>query len=775
MPRPLTPLVGRERELASAQALLRRDDVRLLTITGPGGIGKTRLAIEIGRSETETYAEGVVFVPLAVVSDADQVAIAVVRALGLQEVVDVTGRDSLVAVLRGSTTLLMLDNFEHIVAAAPLLTDLLATCPRLKIIVTSRALLRLTGEFALPVPPLVLPDRDSDHSLAEVSQSPAVRLFVARARALTPAFALSDQTAQPVATICRHLDGLPLAIELAAAQAAVLPPAALLARIQARLPLPVTGPRDAPTRLRTISDAIAWSYGLLTNDEQRLFRWISVFVGGFALDAAEAIGTAFDGDRSLAVSVLDGLSSLVDKSLLQQAAWEGDARFSMLETIRAFASEQLAENDESDAIGDAHATWALALAEPAELAAALPGRERQLRRLEVEHANLLAALAWLDRRGDTERLLRLTAAMADYWLAFSQVREGRDWLERALTRAPAVPSPARGRAQISLGRLLMQFGEVERADRLLTEGIAALRADVDAPVTAFAIARQATVANQLGEHERAERLLTQALGLTAKIDDVAIANTITGTVLANLGVAAHGRGDLDLAWARHEQALHVCREHGYTFGIARSLRDLGDVDRDRGDFAGSLASYRACLELRGAHTDLRVVVDALEGTALAAAAWRQPAQAARLLGAAEALREQCGGAFVVQTDIAAHERAMAAIRAALDELDIRAAWHAGRGLGVAGAIAEIQAVAPSQESAGQVNLNAVKLSPREQEILRLLVKGLPDRAIAEALFLSVRTVEAHVARILAKLGVRTRTAAVSAAIAAKLVDPTPTP
>ena len=773
LPALLTPLLGRERELALAEALLRRDDVRLLTITGPGGIGKTRLAIEIGRAAIESYADGVVFVPLAVVSDPEQVAIAVVRALGLQEALGVAGRDTLVSVLRDATTLLLLDNFEHLLAAAPLLTDLLIACPRLRIVVTSRALLRVSGEYALPVPPLVLPSADADHSLAGVFRFPAVRLFVDRVWALMPTFALSDETALLVVAICRHLDGLPLAIELAAAQAAVLPPAALLARIQARLSLPVAGPRDAPTRLRTISDAVAWSYQLLTPDEQRLLRRISVFTGGFGLDAAEAIGTVGCGSalpHSTTVSVLDGLASLVDKSLLRQVTWEGDARFDMLETIRAFAADQLETSDDANTTRDAHATWALALAEPAELAAAMPGRERQLRRLEVDHANLLAALTWLDRRADTERLLRLTASLGSYWLAYSHAREGREWLERALARAPEASSSARGRASISLGGLLPLFGEVERADRLLADGIDALDADVNAPVIALALVRRAGGANQLGKHSRAEHLLNEALDLTTTIHDVAIARTLSATVLANLGVAAHGRGDFNRASALHKQALDICREHGYTFGVVRCLRDLGDVNRDRGDFAGALACYRECVELLGEQRDLRVVVDALEGTALAAAAWGQPARAARYLGAAEALREQYGGAFILPTDLAAHERVLTAIRSALDEAELRAGWLAGRRTGVAGAIAELQTLTPAADTARGGDPAAVKLSPREPEVLRLLVTGLPDRAIAQALFLSVRTVEAHVAHILTKLGVRTRTAAVGVALAAGLVE-----
>ena len=837
LPAPLTPLLGREREVALAVALLRRADVRLLTITGPGGIGKTRLAIELGRSEASAYPDGVVFVPLAVVSDPNQVAEAIARALGVQESIEAAGREGLVGALRDAVALLILDNFEHILEAAPLLTELLAVSPGLKVVVTSRSLLRLAGEFALPVPPLVLPDADEDQPLVEVRQTPAVQLFVDRIQAVSPGFALTDETAVVVGRICRHLDGLPLAIELAAAQAAVLPPVALFARIQAQLPLPVSGPRDAPARLRTITDAVAWSYDLLTSDEQRFFRRMSVFVGGFGLDAAEAVGGLlegqsyrFEGDSpgglrgsalraegergrdgdgktgrrkggkeqttfspspphgdsrvplkasALSPSFVDSamalevLASLVDKSLVQQQSWEGEARFVMLETIRVFAWNQLVASGEAEAVRAVHASWVLFLAEPAEMAVAVPGQERRLRRLEIDQPNLIAALTWLDRQGNTEGLLRLAAAYGGIALANGRFREGRDWLERVLARAPAGPSPVRGRALISLGRLVSLFDEVDRADALLTEGIAAMDPKLDALVVAFGLIRQGAVANQLGKHDRAEHLLNQALVLVDDIYDPVTANIVAGTVLGNLGVAAQCLGDLDLARTRYEQALVISRENNHSFGIVRYLRDLGDVDRDRGDYVAALASYKQCLDVLNWQVEPRVLVDVLEGAALAAAAWQEPVKAARLLGAAEVLRDGYGGAFMVPTDVVAHQRTLAVVRSALNEAAIQVAWEAGRAFSVSDAIAEVQALSPPEEVATFANTvgRDIKLSARELDVLRLLVAGHSDREIAEALYLSVRTIEAHVARILGKLGVRTRTAAVGAALTAGVIEP----
>lgn len=762
-PASLTPLVGREQELALAENLLRREDVRLLSITGPGGIGKTRLAVEICRSLAESFPDGIAFIPLAAISEPDQVAGAIQQSLGIPGTVATGAHESLIAVLQDANALLVLDNFEHVLDAAPLLIELLAACEQLKILVTSRALLRLSGEYALPVPPLMLPDLEALQSLDELSRSPSVQLFVDRVRATNPAFSLSDETGLLAAGICRHLDGLPLAIELAAAQAAVLPLNALLGRIQDRLPLPVTGPRDAPARLRTINDAIAWSYELLTDGEKRLFRRIGIFAGGFALDAAEQVTE--DG------TTLEGLSSLIEKSLLRREERDGDPRFVLLETIRAFAWDQLIASGEADLIGAAHAAWVLELAERHELSFLMPEGERHLQRMETEHPNLLAALNWFERRGNNEGLLRLAAALGGFWIAHNHYREGRDWLDLALARTPTDSSFARGRAELGLGRIISQFGEVERADRLLAEGIARLDPNRDAAWTAFALTRQGTLANQLGNHPRAERLLSEALALASVVPDAALAAAITDTTMANLGVAAHCLGDLDRAISLHEETLRIRRERGYTLGIIRSLRDLGDVERDRGDHVRALEHYRGALELMGDQPDLRVVVDALVGAAMAAVAWQRPQHAARLLGAAEKFREQHGGEFIVPADRMAHERTLAGIHAVLNDSDIAAAWADGRQLTVSAAIEATRGVTPPEDTAKPVATSAVILSPRETEVLGLLVAGLPDRAIADALYVSVRTVEAHVARILNKLGVRTRTAAVGAAIVAGLIDP----
>ncbi|MGH2561326.1 MAG: ATP-binding protein [Thermomicrobiales bacterium] len=788
LPVPLTSLVGRERDVALALALLDRHDVRLLTLTGSGGIGKTRLALQIAANLAGAFADGVRFVSLATILDPGLVATTIARSLGIQPAGDAIVRDALVAALGDRQALLVFDNFEQVLTAAPLLTDLLTFCPHLKMLVTSRTLLRVGGEHALPVPPLDLPAQHTIPSLENLKQFAAVQLFAHRASAVASDFALTETTASLVADICQRLDGLPLAIELAAAQSVVLPPAALLARIQARLPLPGAGLLDAPDRQRTMHDTVAWSYDLLSDEEQTLFRRVGIFVGGFSLDAADFVsggqesGARGQGehaapsptpDSRFLTPTLDLLASLVDKSLLRQAAWEGEPRFTMLETIRAFAVEQLVARDEFDAVSDAHAGWCLDLAERSELARRLPAGERQLRRLEADHANLRTALDWLDRRGDAERLLRLAAALGGFWHAHSHYREGRIWLERALAVETQASDDLRARALVELGGLLALQSETDRAEQILTESVAVLREYGDAAAAAIALIRLGGIADHRGHYSQAERLLEEALSQAAAIQDSEYAAIVTGWALANLGVAAQGQGRFDVARMRHEESLQICREHGYLLGVIRSLRDLGDLARDQGDFGGSVAFYRECLSLLGEHGDVRVVVDVLEGSARAAAAWHQPEQAARLLGAAEALREEIGAAFIVPTDRAAHERTVAIIRASLGEHGLQAAWSIGRGRGLASAIAEMQAMSSPAVADVAVDHAGITLSPREHEILRLLTAGQTDREIADALFISVRTVEHHVARILRKLGVRTRTAAVRAAIAASLVDPSP--
>ncbi len=774
LPGSLTPVIGRERELALASSLLRRDDVRLLTITGPGGIGKTRLAIEIGRAERDTFVDGIAFIPLVSVSDIDGIALAIARALGVLNTVVVADKGNLAAILQSSSMLLILDNFEHILTAAPFVTELLAACPRLKVVVTSRALLHVAGEFALPLPPLELPTLRRAPSLSEIEQSSAVKLFVNRTEAIVPSFVLNDSNAMVVADICRHLDGIPLAIELAAAQSTILSSADLLSRIAAQLPLPVSGPRDSPARLRSMRDAIAWSYDLLSSEEQKLFRYLGIFAGGFTLAAAERISKSVSPDTDAhQSSTLDLLAVLVDKSLVQSAVLDGTSRFSMLETIRSFAIERLDGLDETDVIAAAHAAWCLEIAARPPNAFATAGRFEHFRVLEAETANMQAALVWYEQRCDGERLLRLVVALIQFWYATGQYRESAAWLTIALEMAPKKSSFEHGRALAELARYNARSGESMRAIELLRESLEVFRLEGDLEHLAITLVRLGAAANQRGDFDQAERALNEALDLVTTNVDMDHRPALLGTVLGNLGVVAHGRGDMEEALTNYERALAEMRGSGYVPGIVGALRDLGDLARDQEQHHIAVAYYQECLSMFNEFGDATVLIDAMVGVALAALAWRQPELAAHLLGSAEALREKLGGAFSVPTDRVAHERALQSLQASLSQDELNAAWQAGRQLTVAEVFAVIRAVSIPTTAIGTDDATSIRLTPRELDVLRLLAAGYSDRAIADQLFLSVRTVEAHVSRTLAKLGVKSRTAAVGAAIAAGLVDISP--
>jgi DNA-binding CsgD family transcriptional regulator/tetratricopeptide (TPR) repeat protein len=603
-----------------------------------------------------------------------------------------------------------------------------------------------------------------------------VQLFVERTRAVRPDFALTDSNAAVIAEICARLDGLPLAIELAAARGGAFSPVALLARLERRLPLLTAGARDLPDRQRTMRDAIAWSHDLLDTDEQAVFRRLAVFVGGFSLEAAAAVsrGASVEGrgqasGRSLALqpSTLDLFTSLVAKSLLRpEDGAGGEPRFAMLETIREYAAERLEAAGETDEARHAHAAWFLAWGEAHEVTIVDPHEPRLLGEIEAERSNLEAALDWLGETGQTVQELRLAASLVFFWCLRGDAVAGRARLERALARADTAEPGVRGRASTGLGIIALLLGDVEQAERRATDGFVIAQALGERTDAFVALIALGMTARFRGDYEQAEGRYGQSLELAPTLPDPRRAATATAVALSHLGTAALGQGRLELAIERNGQALARYRELGDAWGVINALCDLGDAERDRGDFVASVGWYRQCLEVGQGYWALFQIPMAVAGIGCAAAAWGLGEPAARLLAAAEEIRERAGIAHTRPVSRSAVARAVAATQVLLGDSAFAAAWDAGRSLPLAQAVAEALDPRLAPPAPGPP---PPALTPREGQILPLLAAGMTDREIAAALSLSLRTVENYVARLTAKLGVQSRHDAVAVARTAGLL------
>ncbi|HEY3062030.1 MAG TPA: tetratricopeptide repeat protein [Chloroflexota bacterium] len=778
----LTTFIGREQERADIVQLLANK--RLVTLTGTGGVGKTRLALEIGSDLQRADSDGAWFIELASVVDPNAVPQRVAEAVGIAETAGEPLLQTLIGSIQRSRGLLILDNCEHLVDACAAIADqLLRACSEMRIIATSRQPLGVEGETVWSVSPLPLPGAGLTGN-DEIGASAAIRLFCDRASSARPTFALSDMNAGPVARICRRLDGIPLAIELAAARMSVLSPDELLHRLDDRFSMLRGVNRAASSRQQTLRATLDWSYELLQPLERVLLRRVAVFQGGWDLEAAESVCAAAELHTS---QVFDALSSLVDKSVVVADVQGTPARYQLLETVRQYAWEALSEAGEADSLQTHHAAFYTALAEEAAPHLLTPGQTVWMQRLDREHDNLRAALRHTIDVGNIRLSLRISGALGWFWILRGNRTEALDWLERVLASAAALDGPDASRAR-SLGWaaklagaqgegdhavelferalsefralddrrevawVLSDFGELERerghykrTEALLDESLAIRRTLGDEHGIAMTLTRMALVARDYGDDSSAEALIQESLGLFRRLGDVhRIAHA-----LDNLGVVARRQGQLERARSLHAEALGMLRQLGDKEGIGSALQRLALVAWSDGDTEQALT---LCREALATYQEVHYpsgVADCLESLGEITASHGRFDLAARLLGAAEAVRDMIRVPRP-PADAADHDHALTVVRANLSQSVFAHEWERGRSMPlelVLHAFDALPVVAQPEPS---------PLTLREHEVTLLVAEGLSNKEIADRLVLSIRTVEAHVTHVLNKLGLRSR-------------------